>query len=423
MKKALFVVSTWKPCMMADMQRVRLLAAEMPAHGWDVEILAPDANFQTDFSRIQGEGVEFPEVTLHEAHPWCSGLFERIGSRNVGIRASVPVRKLGAQLCRRDRYDLVYFSTTQHWLTCQGVSWRRKTGTPYVADLHDPVYLEKKVYFISHHPIKERIAKHLGKTIERLALGRADGIVSVSRGYIDDVARRNPSAPWARRGTSLVEMFPADLRALDFSAARPARLASDSPRVIYVGAGGNIMEKGWLELVTCLKALGADSCPTIELHGTDADWRINQRVYLQDAAERAGLKGAVREYPARISYKDSVSLVQGADGLLVLGVDDANYRPSKLQTYLATGLPVLALVHNASSLAEELAAAGPGIHVVNFGDGGASRARNLEQVRTFLAEVRAGKRWAAADRRILRPDVSAEHHARLFDHVTEASKR
>lgn len=420
MKKALFVVSTWKPCMMADMQRVRLIAAEMPAHGWDVEILAPDASFQTDFSRIQGEGVDFPEVALHEAHPWYPGLFERIGSRNVGIRASVPVRKLGARLCHRNRYDLVYFSTTQHWLTCQGASWRRNCGVPYVVDLHDPIHLEKKVYFVSRHRLKEKIAFALGRQVERLSLGRADGLISVSQGYIDDAARRNAAAPWVKHKMSMVEMFPADLDALRTASHEPGA-ASARRRVVYVGAGGNIMEKGWLELVSCLNVLEPDSLPAIDLHGTDTDWRINKRLYLQEAAERAGLKGVVQEHPARISYKDSLSLAASADGLLVLGVDDPNYRPSKLHTYLATGLPVLALLHESSPLAKEFAAAGPGLHVVLFGETTALRSRNLEAVRGFLTDIRDKRRWTAEHRRILTPALSAARHADFFNQVIGSS--
>jgi len=422
MNRALFVVSTWKPCMMADMQRARQIAAHMPAHGWEVEILAPDGSFQTDFSAVQGEGIAFPDVPLHQAKPWNSALFDRIGSRNIGIRASVPVRRLGAQLCRERKYDLVYFTTTQHWLTCQGASWRRKFGTPYVADLHDPVYLEKKTYFISRHRLKERLAKHLGKTIERLALARADGIVSVSRGYIDDVARRNPSAQWLRRGTTLVEPFPADIDALATAIPRAGGEAGRK-RVVYVGAGGNIMEKGWLELVACLQQCDHRSLPSIELHGTDTDWRKNKRRYLQDAAEKAGLTGVAEEHPARISYADSLSLVKGADGLLVLGVDDPNYRPSKLQTYLASGLPVLVLVHSSSRLATELASAGPGVRVVTFDAGGAARRRNVEAVRGFLADVQGGIRWSAAERKVLGPDASAGHHARFFEQVLESLTR
>jgi glycosyltransferase involved in cell wall biosynthesis len=407
--------------MMADMQRVRLIAAEMPAHGWDVEILAPDASFQTDFSRIQGEGVEFPEVALREAHPWCPGLFERIGSRNVGIRASVPVRQLGERLCRDRKYDMVYFSTTQHWLTCQGASWRRKTGIPYVVDLHDPIHLEKKTYFISRHPLKERIATYLGKTIERLALGRADGIVSVSRGYIDDVSRRNPHAPWARRRCAMVEPFPADLEGLE--AAVPARPSDgERRRIVYVGAGGNIMERGWMELVGCLQECGNCAWPAIELHGTDTAWRTNRRRYLQETAERAGLRGVVEEFPARISYAQSLSLVKGADGLLVLGVDDANYRPSKLQTYLATGLPVLVLLHEDSALAGEMSEAGRGVHTMIFGPAADRRAANLAALQGFRAEVAAGMRCSPGQRSLLSPASSAEHHAELFEDVVRKAR-
>ncbi len=406
--------------MMADMQRARQIAAHMPAHGWDVEILAPDRNFQTDFSAIQGEGIAFPDVPVHEALPWQARFFERIGSRNIGIRAAVPVRRLGAQLCRERRYDLVYFTTTQHWLTCQGASWRRATGVPYVADLHDPLYLEKKVYFVSRHRIKERIAAGLGRTIERLALGRADGLVSVSKGYIEDVAVRSPSARWLERGNTLVEGFPADTDAL--VAANPARRTLEGrKRVVYVGAGGNIMEKGWRELVACLQEVAEDKVPLLELRGTDSDWRLNKRCYLQDVAEKAGLTGAVEEYPARISYVESLSLVKGADGLLVLGVDDPNYRPSKLQTYLATGLPVLVLVHARSSLVGELAACGPGIHTLRFG-GGEWHEENRRAVGNFLQTLEAGKRWLPEQRRILTSAQSAKQHAQLFDRVVNKAK-
>jgi hypothetical protein len=406
--------------MMADMQRVRQIAGEMPNYGWDVEILSPDASFQTDFSRIQGQGAAFPEVPLHEVPPWQARLFDALGSRNIGIRASMPLRRVGGQLCRKRAYDLVYFSTTQHWLTCQGALWRREAGVPYIADLHDPVHLEKKVYFVSRYRFKERIAAQLGRTIERLALGRADGLVSVSQGYIEDVARRNPAAPWRQTENTMVEGFPADEDGL--AAAHPKRRETGGrKRVVYVGAGGNIMEKGWLELVACLKCAAHEDLPLIELHGTDSDWRVNKRLYLQDAAENAGISGAAEEYPARISYGQSLALAKGADGLLVLGVDDPNYRPSKLQTYLATGLPVLVVVHVKSRLVQELAKDKPGVHAIRFGQEGLSM-ENQRAAADFLKAVESGKRWSPEERRILTSAQSAKHHAQLFDRLVNEAK-
>jgi len=182
------------------------------------------------------------------------------------------------------------------------------------------------------------------------------------------------------------------------------------------------MEKGWLELAGCLNASDPDSLPTIDLHGTDTDWRINKRLYLQEAAERAGLKGVVQEHPARISYKDSLSLAASADGLLVLGVDDPNYRPSKLHTYLATGLPVLVILRSDSSLAAQLPAESSGVYVLRFGQSGLESA-NRRAVSAFLNALRSGGRRSAEDEPgILTPALSALHHARFFEQVANAAR-
>jgi hypothetical protein len=420
MKRVLIVVSTWKPCMMADMQRARLIAGELPKFGWEAEILTPEASFQTDFSRLQGEGLEFPDVPVHEVAQWQSGFFRRVGSRNIGIRAAVPVGGAGLELIRAKHFDAVYFSTTQHWITCNGARWRQRTGVPYIADLHDPIYLEKKVYFVSRHRIKERIAKHLGKTIERLALGRADGLVSVSPGYIEDVGQRHPQAPWQRNGCMLVQPFPADLAAIDAAAGRLSG-ESRALRVIYIGAGGNIMERGWRELLSCLKEEDLPAGLQIDLFGTDTNWDQNRRRYLQDIAEQGGLRGVVQEDPARVSYRASLALTMNAEGLLVLGVDDPNYRPSKLQTCIASGLPLLVVIHAESTLNETLAQAGPGVQVVKFGMG-ADHDGNRVALRTFLADVAQKRRWPRSERSFLTARDAAERHAALFNRVLEARK-
>ena len=404
--------------MMADMQRARLLAGELPAFGWEAEILTPDASFQTDFSRVQGEGLEFPDVPVHEFRQWMPGYFRALGSRNVGIRAAIPAGKAGMELLKKKSFDLVYFSTTQHWITCNGARWRRKTGVPYVADLHDPVYLEKKVYFVSRHRIKERVARHLGRTIERLALGRADGLVSVSEGYVKDVGRRHPQAPWAQKGSVLVQPFPADLAALD-AAEVCAGGGSGDLQVLYIGAGGSIMEKGWRELISCLREENLSADLRIDLLGTDTNWEHNRRRYLQDVAEQSGLRQLVHEEPARVSYRDSMKFTMEAAGLMVLGVDDLNYRPSKLQTCIASGLPLLVVMHADSELAKTVEQAGPGVHVVKFGGSAADHDRNRAALRNYLSGVKEKCRGARSERSFLTPQDAAEGHAALFNRVVE----
>jgi glycosyltransferase involved in cell wall biosynthesis len=417
-KKVLVVVSTWKPCMMADMQRARLIAGELPKFGWEAEILTPDADFQTDFSRVQGEGMEFPDVPVHEVKEWNPGLFKTLGVGNVGLRAAWPMWRRGLELLQSGRFDLVYFTTTKHWLTCLGAAWRRRTGVPYVADLHDPVFQEKRTYFVTKNKIKERAAIRLGWYVEKLSLGRADGLVSVSPGYVEDLARRQAAAPWRSSGNVLVQAFPADLAALSNEAARQPD--SDIKRIIYIGAGGNIMEKGFRELLECLPPSAARCDVHWEILGTDTGWRKGGRRYLQDIAAEYGLGDVLHEEPGRIAYQETIARIKAADGLLVLCVDDPNYRPSKLQTYLATGLPLLVTVHADSALRRDLANAGPGVHVVLFGGGTATRETNRFAVEKFLGEV---KRCAPSisKRSFLAPRQAAEAHARLFDKVATVS--
>lgn len=395
--------------MLADMQRMRLLAGHFQQSGWDAEILAPDATFQPDYSIEPDPQRFFPNVPVHSVARWCPSLFRLLNAGTIGWRALVPIRRKGDKLLASGRFDLIYFSTTVHLLTCLGPQWRRKHGLPYVADVHDPVYKTGHRHATTQSRTKARMADLLSRSIERRALGEADALVTVSEGYADDLGSRYPYAAWRKRGRTLVQPFPADLAGLD--AAVAGWSGSDKKRVVYVGAGGAIMERGWR---TLLEAWKPEHCQFlgIEIYGTAGSWRPGQTGHLKVIAAASGFHN-VEEHPARIPYARSLELIKAADGLLVLGVDDPNYRPSKLHTYLATGLPVLAVVHERSNLGAWLESAGPGIHVVRFGDS-AHQKVNRDAVHSFNTELRAARKWQRTTRSFLDPQTAAAAHADLF---------
>ena len=256
-----------------------------------------------------------------------------MGSRSIGIRAEVPLARQGLELLKSRKFDVVYFSTTQHLLTCAGPWWRRKTGVPYVADVHDPVFIPQPTYQTSRSGLKAKLARQVGKWIEKRALAQADGIVSVSRGYVEDLIGRHPDSKWAAgyrlqaTGTSnspssisdlpyptstrvLVQPFPADERGLEM--VKAGRRETGKKRIVYVGAGGTIMEKGWREFLMQLKKEPLAKEVVIEIYGTDPFWKTGHRVYLQEIAEEMGLGGLVVEEPTRVSYERSLALVKGA---------------------------------------------------------------------------------------------------------------
>ena len=125
------------------------------------------------------------------------------------------------------------------------------------------------------------------------------------------------------------------------------------------------MEKGWREFLTVLKEELISSEIKIEIYGTDPFWKQGELRFLQAIAEETGLSGVVIEEPQRVPYERSLALVKGADGLLVLGVDDPNYQPSKLHTYLATGLPVMILCHQQSDVRRQMEGV-EGVNILKF---------------------------------------------------------
>jgi hypothetical protein len=415
MPRALLVVSTWSPAMLADMQRMRLLAGHFRSCGWDVEVLAPDVTFQPDYSVEPEPGRFFPEVPVHNVGPWIPGLFRLLRAGTIGWRAMVPIARKGSELLATGRFDVVYFSTTVHLLTCLGPWWRRQYGVPYIADVHDPVYKTGRRYATSQRRVKAWIADRLSRSIERRSLGQADGLVTVSAGYAEDLSARYANASWRLHKRMLVQPFPADLPGFD--AAVVNRPQSTTKRVVYVGAGGAIMEKGWRTLLGAWKEVPAAAIG-MEIYGTAGPWRPGQKGHLQAVAEQNGVSN-VDERPARIPYARSLELVKGTDGLLVLGVDDPNYRPSKLHTYLATGLPVLVVVHELSGLIKWLESAGPGIHVVRFGEATHAES-NKKAVENFAEEVESAKRWNIAERAVLSPAVAAAEHSKFLNKIKES---
>jgi len=83
----------------------------------------------------------------------------------------------------------------------------------------------------------------------------------------------------------------------------------------------------------------------LRLTGTQGGWNPSDPKILYDEAVAAGIGDLVEEDPRIVSYPVATSLAIAADALLVLGVDDPAYMPSKLFLYALTGKPLLASMH------------------------------------------------------------------------------
>jgi glycosyltransferase involved in cell wall biosynthesis len=308
--------------------------------------------------------------------------------RSIGWRAFWPLYAAGNALFAKQQFDLVYITTAQFNLFCLGRLWRRRFGTPYVLDFHDPWVRGVRKAVTTKHGLKLRIASTLMRLLEKIAVADAAGIVAVSRVYIEQLQARYPDALGLTIPRTAVIPFAASERDLEAVRVSPNGAKVE---IAYVGAGGKIMEKSWRAILNAVAALSASRAPLVEgirfrFFGTEAFWREGERKFLEEVAREYGLEHIVEEHPPRISYRRAMEIIQSSAGLVVLGVDDTAYMPSKLFLYALTGKPLLTCLHQhsqANCYFKELTGLG---HLIHF-DGKDTPTDELETVRLFLREV------------------------------------
>ena len=429
MKRVLFIVSSFAPAMPADGHRARMLCRELPRLGWEVEVLSPGLSYQRRDVIDAAAAAFFPEEqVVHSVPAWYPQVFRTLGMASIGWRALWPMLRMGSELVRLGRYDVAYFSTTNFVLFCLGRIWRERHGLPYVLDFHDPWYRDSYRYVTTKSVWKWHAAHFLAKHLERYVVLGASGVVSVSKHYVEELTERYRREDCAWLAAERHRVMPFAATPTDFSALGSAlgenRAGNQNGlvRLVYTGAGGAIMGKSFEVICRGLAALREREAELVRnvrilLQGTEANWRQGEETVLQSVARRQGVGDLVEERPQRISYTDSLRAISAADGLLLLGVDDAGYVPSKLFTYALSGKPLLACLHGRSPVRRHFQGDRALGRAVMFEDGGGSSTQETAGVlEAFLREAAQG---AMTDRReYLAPylaEAMAREHAVLFE--------
>jgi glycosyltransferase involved in cell wall biosynthesis len=423
-RRVLLVTGSYAPTMIADMQRARQLAWQLPEAGWEVEILCPGMGYQPP-SCNDADSAEFfsSAAEVHAAPQWAPALFNFLGVGNIGLRALVPLYFAGCKLLAARRFDLIYFSTAQFPLFLLGPLWRRRFKIPYVLDLHDPIDSGAAA---TPGGWKQRASRFFSRFIERRAVATASGLIAVSPHYLalmqDRYADKTPQ--WLKPDRQAVIPFAVLPRDLEAAGAGydSGRDPGGARRIVYVGTGAAIMARSFRFLCQTLAALRQHQPQllahvSVELYGTASAFTADMDTPLARIAGEFGLADLVREYPARVTYRRSLALLLQSDSALVLGVDDAGYMPSKLATYAYSGKPLLACLHRdgpAFAMLREEPALG---HVLWF-------SQTLEMpladaaavVAAYLKEVRSGRTFARqAELAAHTAAAMAARHARLFE--------
>lgn len=359
MKKVLIISPHFPPVNAPDMQRVRLALPYLRDLGWEPVVLA-----------VEPESVEGAVIDplLERTYPADTRVIRVKGlsprrTRWAGIgslwwRCGAALRRAGDELLAREKFDLVFFSTTQFDAFTLGPRWKKRFGLPFVLDYQDPwvndYYRETRTR-PPGGPLKFWFSQFNARRREPAVLRDAAGIVSVSAAYGPSLQKRYP---WF--SADAVRTIPFGASVKDLELARDHRPAAGLIpfgdghfHQVYAGRCGPDMTIALTILFRAFKKFIAshpEEAAKYRFHfiGTDYAPPPLGRYWALPIAESEGVSDHVAEHCYRVPYFDAFYYLTHADALIVVGSNDPTYSASKIFPYLFARRPIITIAHEKS---------------------------------------------------------------------------
>lgn len=167
------------------MQRVRMSLPYFRQNGWEPTVMAVDEQYTSGF-RDDLLLETFPaDIEVIKVAAYSEKITRKVGLGSLSLRSLVHFKKAGNQLLKSRKYDLVFFSTSMHHVCALGKYWKKKFGVPFIVDMQDPWRNDYRIGKKQGNSLKFKIAYNINKYMEAYTMPYADGIISVSRAYID----------------------------------------------------------------------------------------------------------------------------------------------------------------------------------------------------------------------------------------------
>lgn len=360
MKRVLIVSPHFPPVNAPDHQRVRMSLPYFRENGWEPVVLAVDASaVRAPLDPLLAATLP-PDLRVQRVHAWPEQLTRRIGLGNLAYRAWFQLRAAGDRLLREEKFDLVYFSTTQFLATVLGPRWLRRSGVPYVVDIQDPWrtdYYDRPGAPPAPGGWKYRFARWQANRLEEPAWREAAGFISVSENYLGQLRGRYA---WFSAKPSAVIPFGAS--EADFALARSRteieaafKRERDTVHLVNVGAVGPIMRAAILRLFSGVRTLRASDpagAARLRFHFVGTSYASAGRGVpsVMPIAEETGVSDLVSEQVERVGYFVALKTLLAADAIVIPGSDDPGYNPSKIAPCFLAEKPVLALTPAGSTM-------------------------------------------------------------------------
>ncbi len=334
------------------MQRVRMSLPYFKEYGWEPTVVTVDVKY-ADMAQDDLLLQSVPsDIKIYRVKALSKKWTSKLGLGSIALRSLRYYRQTVNELLKKEKFNLIYFSTTQFPVCILGAYWKKRFGIPYVIDMQDPWHSE----YYKDKPKEQRPPKYwfsyrLNKYLEPIAMKPVDGLISVSDSYITDLKDRYPVIKDTPSATITFGAFEPDLKiAADNQHKFKSLLQPGFKNIVYVGRGGMDMYKAIAPVFEGLKK-GLQDQPEIfsklKFYFIGTSYASNGEGIptILPLAKQYGVENSVTELPDRISYYHTLSTLQQADALFIPGSDDPRYTASKIYPYLLTPKPLLAIFH------------------------------------------------------------------------------
>lgn len=325
----------------SGVHRTLAFSRYLPEWGWDVTVLTAHLRAYKN-QRMENISLIPNHVKIDRAQAWDTVRHLSIGGRYPRLLA-LPDRwqtwiaggiVAGLRAIRRDGVTALFSTYPIASAHVIGLILNRLTGLPWIADFRDPMYQE-------NYPADARV-RNIYRWLEQKVFRYAERILVTTPGTADYYGHRYGDEAYRRIHVVAngfdPEAFPADLppprESIPPVGARKLVLLHSG--ILYP------MERNpepFFRALSNLRATGDPSFANVQVvfrgsvHGPT----------FQPLVDRLGLSDVV-SFPAAVSYRDALSEMLEADGLLVFQADNCNSQiPAKVYEYLYAGKPIIGI--------------------------------------------------------------------------------
>ncbi len=353
MRKVAILTSHFPPSNLTSVHRSRLWARYLPKFGWYPIIItchykyyeeSLDFNLQT----LLPKWLRIIRVPAFKTKP-----FRIVG--DAGIRSFYWIYKALCELCENEKVDFILITIPSNFIAPIGVMISAKFGIPYGIDYIDPWVHE----WPGSNKIgtKSWLSRKLADLLEPISVERAKLITGINHMYYSGMIKRNPAV----HTFAITAEMPYGFDFSDFKQTftlkeRPLQRIKKNTQVldekiwVYAGAflpNSTEVYKTLFKALAYLKKQKRIPPQGVKLFfiGTGKSPTDPDGYQVMPLAKLSGVEDLVYEYPCRMNYLEVLSCLIDADGIFIIGSFERHYSPSKVYQALASGRPILAILH------------------------------------------------------------------------------